>query len=150
MKNLVRTISAAASIAAGTAGLTVAPAPTAQAVAISGPEAKYVFCSRNQHGNDLLWYDYFGQQERLNVTLPSYVDGQGYCGVMTGVLDYNPGYDNHVFARIKNNNSPYLYAAIYSVHPQSVFASTGGPVQAEYLRAEDRSYGGGYNSLIVG
>ncbi|MEV0945541.1 hypothetical protein [Rhodococcus sp. NPDC049939] len=133
MKKRVTTMAAAAGLLAG---ITAVSAPTAQALpTVSGSQVRYVFCSDNQFGNELTYYDNFGMRELGNVTLSENVGGSRFCETITERID--PG--SYVWSSISNDNSPYVYAAIYSVSIPLFSGSTGAPPQ-DSLIARDESY----------
>lgn len=138
MKKFIGMLAAAATLAAGSAALTT---PVAQAVTISGSGVKYVFCSSNQHNNQISYEDRYGQVSKI-VSLPAKAQDGTYCGVIE--VGIEP--DTYVAARIKNNNAHYVYAAVYSVSYPLFSGSTGAPPNYT-LVARDESYDsyGGFN-----
>lgn len=147
MKKKSTTIAAAVALLAGSAGLSVIAAPAAQAVTVSGSEVKYVFCSDNRNGNHVAYYDYYGRQAQGPVSFPDNVGGNRWCGSIT----VGPDRNDFALSSISNDNSPYVYAAIYEVTYPLFSSSTGAPA-VERLVAVKESYQsrGGFNYAIAG
>jgi len=142
MKKLISTLVAAATLATGAAALT---APAAQAVTISGSGVKYVFCSANQHNNEVTYYDRYGKVEKF-VSLND-VDGNVFCGAIEVGIES----DSYVWSSISNDRSRYVYAAIYSVSYPLFSGSTGAPPRyALVARDESHDSYDGYNYAIAG
>ncbi|MEV1133356.1 hypothetical protein [Rhodococcus coprophilus] len=142
MHKLINTLAAAATLATGAAVLT---APAAQAVTISGSGVEYVFCSANQHNNEISYYDSYGKVEKIvSLNTP---DGNAFCGAIE--VSIEP--DSYVWSSISNDDSRYVYAAIYSVSYPLFSGSTGAPPQYT-LVARDESHDsyGGFNYAIAG
>ncbi|NLE82742.1 MAG: hypothetical protein GX610_24845 [Rhodococcus sp.] len=142
MKKPMATLAAAATLAAGAAVLT---APAAQAATISGSAVKYVFCSANPNNNEIIYYDRYGKVDKF-VSLTDKVGDSLYCGhVEVGIES-----DSYVWSAIRNDNSTYVYTAIYDVHYPLFSGSTGAPPQYTLVgRDESHSRYGGYNSAMA-
>ena len=138
MKKLIGTLAAAATLATGSVALTT---PAAQAATVSGSGVKYVFCSSNQHNNEISYRDRYGKVNKF-VSLPTKTEGNRYCGN----IEVSVEADSYVSARIVNEHSHYVYVAIYSVSYPLFSGSTGAPPQYT-LVARDESYDsyGGFN-----
>ncbi|MFD6859743.1 hypothetical protein ACFWCF_20705 [Rhodococcus sp. NPDC060090] len=141
MKRLIATLAATAMLATGAAALT---APAAHAATISGSGVKYVFCSANQHDNNVIYYDQYGKVDKF-VSLND-KDGNLYCGAVEVGIESGA----YVWSAISNEHSHYVYAAIYSVSYPLFSGSTGAPPQYT-LVARDESHNsyGGYNSAMA-
>lgn len=138
MKKFIGTLAAAATLAAGSAALTT---PVAQAVTISGSGVKYVFCSSNQHNNQISYEDRYGQVSKI-VSLPAKAQDGTYCGVIEVGIES----DSYVSAMIKNERAHYVYAAVYSASYPLFSGSTGAPPNYTLVaRDENHSSYGGYN-----
>ncbi|USH45063.1 membrane protein [Gordonia phage Camerico] len=72
--------------------------------------AKVVFCSDNRYGNEVSYYDDYGLVEET-VRLDNHVGGSRYCGSPARV--WSGEYGDYTWASISNDNSPYVYCAIY-------------------------------------
>ncbi|MCD2114663.1 MULTISPECIES: hypothetical protein [Rhodococcus] len=141
MKKFIGTLAAAATLATGTVVLT---APAAQAATISGSAVEYVFCSANQHNNEVTYYDRYGMVEKI-VSLPDF-DGKVYCGAIEVGIES----DSYVWSSIANDHSHYVYAAIYSVSYPLFSGSTGAPPNRTLVaREESRDRSGGFNYAIA-
>ncbi|MGV9734857.1 hypothetical protein ACWDT5_12235 [Rhodococcus aetherivorans] len=136
MKKLIGTLAAAATLATCSAALTT---PAAQAATISGSAVKYVFCSANQHNNEIAYHDRYGRVNKF-VSLPTKAEGNRFCGSIEVSIES----DSYVSARITNDHSHYVYAAIYSVSYPLFSGSTGAPPQYTLIARDERhnSYGG--------
>ncbi|WP_138842365.1 hypothetical protein [Rhodococcus pyridinivorans] len=138
MKKFVGTLAAAATLATGTAVLT---APAAQAATVSGSAVKYVFCSSNQHNNQISYDDRYVQVSKI-VSLPAKAQDNTYCGVIEVGIES----DSYVSAMIENERAHYVYAAVYSVSYPLFSGSTGAPPNYTLVaRDENHSSYGGYN-----
>ncbi|SMG55829.1 hypothetical protein SAMN02745947_04687 [Rhodococcus rhodochrous J3] len=138
MKKFIGTLAAAATLAAGSAALTT---PVAQAVTISGSGVKYVFCSSNQHNNQISYYDRYGKVSKI-VNLTTKAQDNSYCGVIE--VSIEP--DSYVSALIENDRAHYAYVAVYSVSYPLFSGSTGAPPNYTLVaRDENRSSSGRYN-----
>ena len=105
-----RIASAIAGVAA-TVGL-IAGAGGAAAGTDIGPYsyAKVVFCSDNRYGNEVNYYDQYGMVSET-VRLDGHLSGNRWCGSPTP--EYVGEYGGYTWASISNDNSPYVYCAIY-------------------------------------
>lgn len=142
MKKSIATLAAAGALATGAAALT---APAAHAATISGSAVKYVFCSANQHGNEITYYDRYGKVDTV-VSLNDKVDGNIFCGAVEVGIESG----SYVWSAISNNHSHYVYAAIYEVNYPLFSGSTGAPPQYTLVaRDESRNSYGGFNSAMA-
>ncbi|MGN5236427.1 hypothetical protein [Rhodococcus sp. SJ-3] len=142
MKKLIAALAGAATLAAGAAVLT---APAVQAATISSSTAKYVFCSANQHGNNITYYDRYGMVDKV-VSLNNKTDSNLYCAAFE--VGIEP--DSFVWSSIDNDHSSYVYAAIYEVHYPLFSGSSGASPQYTLIaREESRDSYGGFNYAIA-
>lgn len=132
MKKTVAILAASAALSAGAVALPTA----AQAATIQGQAVRYTFCSDNQFGNDLTYYDSYGLVELRNVTLPRNVGGARFCGT----VETSQESGTYLWSHIRNYNSPYVYAAIDDVYFPPFAGSTGEPPSYRLIaRSQDYS-----------
>jgi hypothetical protein len=142
MKKLIGSLVGATTLAMGAAMLT---APAAQAVTVSSSTVKYVFCSANPNGNHITYYDRYGMVDKY-VTLNDKVDANTYCAAVEVGIES----DSFVWSSIDNDDSTYVYAAIYEVRYPLFSGSSGAAPQSTLVaRDESRDRNGGFNYAIA-
>ncbi|AZS07944.1 hypothetical protein PBI_GRAY_91 [Gordonia phage Gray] len=109
MKKLITAIATTA------AAVAVIAAPgAASAVEVDQYDrVSFVFCSDNRYGNEINYYDSNGNlREQVNVRFDQHRGGNRWCD-STGWTEYDE-YGSYVWSAISNDNSPYVFCAIYT------------------------------------
>lgn len=113
MKTISKIAATIATSAAAAVAIIAAPGAASAVEVDQYDYVNYVFCSDNRYGNEINYYDASGNlRERVNIRLDQHRGGNRWCDSI-GYTEYDE-YGSYVWSAISNDNSPYVFCAIYT------------------------------------
>ncbi|WP_405178670.1 hypothetical protein OG225_32295 [Nocardia sp. NBC_01377] len=108
-RTIIRNVFATIGTAAALTGAVVAGTGVAAAVDVpSRANVRYVFCSDEKVGNEIIYYDELGKRDEV-VTLAEHTDGGLWCRN----VDVQFKSRSFTWSAIANEDAHYAYTAIY-------------------------------------